>query len=99
MRDVGLDARVHGEFHRGEFRRHPAHREAAFVLADVAVNLVDVGHLGDELLGFRIEQAIDAGEQDDALGPGEFRDADREHVVVAEFQFLDRDRVVFVDDR
>lgn len=97
--DVDFDPCLGGEFHGFEFRTHPAHGEFSFVVTDVAEGGVDVGNFGDELVGGRVEQAVDAGEQDHATGADQFRDVNREHVVVPEAEFADRDRIVFVDDR
>lgn len=97
--DVRLDARVHREFYCRELGRHAAHRKAASVFAHMAEDVVDIGHFRDEFIRFGLEQAVHAGEQDQALGSGEFRDARGKHVVVAKFQLLHGHGVVLVDDR
>jgi hypothetical protein len=43
--------------------------------SDMAEDAVDIG---DERVGFRIQQAIHAGEQDHAAHPGEFRHLHRD---------------------
>jgi hypothetical protein len=96
--DVNFDPGVGREFHGFEFGAHAAHGKFSFIIADVTEGGIDIADFRDELIVGRIEQAIDAREQDHAFGSDQFRDVDREHVVVSEAEFADRYRVVFVDD-
>lgn len=96
--DVDFDSGVGCEFHGFEFRTHATHGKLSFVITHMAEGSIDIADFGDKLVVGRVEQPIDAGEQNHALGADQFRDVDREHVVVSEAEFADRDRVVFVDD-
>ena len=59
---------------------------------------LDISH-GPDNLALNIEEAIDRREENEEIGAGQDRDVDGEPVVVAEFQFLDRDGIVLVDNR
>ena len=65
----------------------------------MAEDALDIHHFGDQLVGLRIEQAVHTGEQDHPAGMGQLGHPHGKHVVIAEFQFLHRHRVVLVDDR
>ncbi len=96
--DVDFDPGVGREFHGFEFRTHTTHGKFSFVITDMTEGGIDIADFGDELVIRWIEQAIDTGEEDHAIGTHEFRDMDREHIVITEAEFTDRDRVVLVDD-
>ncbi len=98
VRNVDFNTCVGGKFHGFELRTHAAHGKFSFVITHVSEGGIDISDFGNELVVRWIEQAIDAGEQDHAVGTDEFRDVDREHVIITETEFADRDRVVFVDD-
>src|SRR5690606_1149002 len=91
--DGGLD--------RAEFAGHAADGEGAFFVPDEGEGGLDVVDFGDDVVGgagFGAHQAGDAGEEDQQLRPDEAGDDGGKGIVVADLEFVDGDRIVFVED-
>lgn len=84
---------------RFDFARHAARADArgrsAREMPRFACDVVDDGNAFARF----VEQTFDVGEEEQQVGFDERRDHGRELIVVAEFDFLDGDGVIFVHDR
>lgn len=96
--DEGGDTCLHGAADGLKFRLHSADGKAAFFIADMPSDLFDAVCRGDEI-SFRIAHAIDGGEENEHVCLGEHGQTGGKFVIVSDLQFVDRDGVIFVDDR
>src|SRR6201996_5304798 len=99
----GGDAGAGGDAGRFDLGGHTAGADAGAAADPDAVQIGRTAYLGDPagagLTRVGVIQAVDVGEQDQRVGPGDVGDQRGQPVVVAEADLVSGHRVVLVDDR
>ena len=76
----------------------PPTEKGPFLAANETLYPLDIANAPDNF-PVAVEQTIHLREENKQIGSGQNRDVDGEPVVVAKFQFLNRDGIVLVDNR